>query len=102
MFLAALFDAEKKLAIVDLHEQKSVHQCRDGSNQRTPFNRSVLILIFRIEGILGLLSNCNDHPVREDVNMISTSSGQPIVAQNLSELLQQIVLDTLQEPLRWS
>ena len=34
--------------------------------------------------------------------MISTNSGQSIVARTLGEVLQRIVLDTLQEPLRWS
>lgn len=55
-----------------------------------------------IEGIMGSLAKYNNLPVRQDVQFISTSSGQPINARNLRELLQQIILDTLQEPLRWS
>lgn len=55
-----------------------------------------------VEGILGPLFDGNDYPVREDVIMISTSSGQQLVAQTLSEILRQVVLDTLQETLRWS
>ncbi|KAL9595245.1 MAG: hypothetical protein Q9179_005058 [Wetmoreana sp. 5 TL-2023] len=55
-----------------------------------------------VAAILGPLAESSNLPVREDVRLISTSSGQPINARNLSELLQQIVQDTLQEPLRWS
>lgn len=55
-----------------------------------------------VEGILGSLADRDDHPLRDDVTVISTSSGQSIVARTLGEVLQRIVLDTLQEPLRWS
>ncbi|KAL8826801.1 MAG: hypothetical protein Q9191_003572 [Dirinaria sp. TL-2023a] len=55
-----------------------------------------------VEGILGSLFDCDDYPLREDVIMLSTSSGQQLVARNLSEILRQVVLDTLQETLRWS
>lgn len=55
-----------------------------------------------VEGILGSLADRDHHPLRDDVAVISTSSGQPIVARTLGEVLQQIVLDILQEPLRWS
>jgi Beta-ketoacyl synthase, N-terminal domain len=55
-----------------------------------------------VEGILGSLADRDDRPLRDNVTVISTSSGQSIVARTLGEVLKQIVLDTLQEPLRWS
>lgn len=55
-----------------------------------------------VADILEPLANYKDLPVRDHVQIIATSSGQPITARNLSELLQQAVFDALQEPLRWS
>ncbi|KAL8948706.1 MAG: hypothetical protein Q9222_005131 [Ikaeria aurantiellina] len=55
-----------------------------------------------VEGILGSFQESSGHPLRDGVTMMSTSSGQPIVAQTLTEIMHQVVLDTLQEPLRWS
>ncbi|KAL9585668.1 MAG: hypothetical protein Q9203_004154 [Teloschistes exilis] len=55
-----------------------------------------------VADILEPLANYKDLPVRDHVQIIATSSGQPITARNLSELLQQVVFDALQEPLRWS
>ncbi|KAI4198281.1 MAG: hypothetical protein LQ350_005364 [Teloschistes chrysophthalmus] len=55
-----------------------------------------------IANILGPLANHNNLPIRDHVQIVATSSGQPITARNLGELLQQVFFDALQEPLRWS
>ncbi|KAL9581498.1 MAG: hypothetical protein Q9212_003866 [Teloschistes hypoglaucus] len=55
-----------------------------------------------VADILWPLANYKNLPIRNHLQIISTSSGQPITARNLSELLQQVILDALQEPLRWS
>ena len=52
--------------------------------------------------ILRPLAAYTELPVRTNVQVISTSSGQPIKASHYGELLQQILLDILQEPLQWS
>ncbi|KAL8925721.1 MAG: hypothetical protein Q9172_002112 [Xanthocarpia lactea] len=55
-----------------------------------------------ITTILGPLAAYNDLPVREHVQVLSTSSGRPINASNYGELMQQIILDIFQETLHWS
>lgn len=48
------------------------------------------------------MSYFENYRLRKDVEIISTSSGEPISARNLCEVLQYIVRDTLQEPLLWT
>lgn len=55
-----------------------------------------------IGGILMPLAAYTDLPISTNVQVISTSSGQPIKACHYGELLEQILLDILQEPLHWS
>ena len=55
-----------------------------------------------ISEILRPLAAYTDLPIRTNVQVISTSSGQPIKARHYGELLQQILLDIFQEPLHWS
>ena len=55
-----------------------------------------------VDKIIGSSSNFINYHLRKDTAIISTSSGEPISAHNLGEALQQIILDILQEPLRWS
>ena len=55
-----------------------------------------------ISEILRPLVAYTNLPVRTNVQVISTSSGQPIKARNYGELLQQILLDIFQERLQWS
>lgn len=55
-----------------------------------------------IGGILRPLAAYTDLPISTNVQVISTSSGQPIKARHYGELLQQVLLDILQEPLHWT
>ena len=55
-----------------------------------------------VDDILGSLSRFKIYSVRKDVDLICTSTGKTMAAGDLGEALRQIVLETLQEPLRWS
>ncbi|KAL8730110.1 MAG: hypothetical protein Q9166_004309 [cf. Caloplaca sp. 2 TL-2023] len=56
-----------------------------------------------VSGILGSLAASNTNlPIRKNVQLISTSSGRSMNACHYGELLQQVILDILQEPLHWS
>ncbi|KAL9598139.1 MAG: hypothetical protein Q9219_004695 [cf. Caloplaca sp. 3 TL-2023] len=55
-----------------------------------------------IGSIIQPLAALDDRSLREDVEIISTSSGRRFNAHRFGELLEQIVLDILQNPLRWS
>ena len=55
-----------------------------------------------MENIIGSLSHSDEYPLRNDIVIVSTRSGKPVTAQSLGDALQHIILDILQEPLRWS
>lgn len=55
-----------------------------------------------VEKILGSSSVFSNYRPRKDASIISTSSGGPIAASNLREVLHHIVIDILREPLCWS
>ena len=55
-----------------------------------------------VEKIIGSLSHNDEYPLMDDVVIVSTSSGKPIIAQSLGDALQHIILDILREPMRWS
>ena len=55
-----------------------------------------------VEKIIGSLSHSDEYPLRNDAVIVSTRSGKPITAQSLGDALQHIILDILQEPMRWS
>ena len=52
--------------------------------------------------LLNATSDYNGLTIRDDVVVISTSSAKPIAADNLGDVLKQIVADTFQNPIRWS
>ena len=55
-----------------------------------------------IDTLLDSTSNHNDLPVRDDVVVVSTSSAKPIPATTLGGILEHIIADTLQRPIKWS
>ena len=55
-----------------------------------------------VEKIIGSLSHSDEYPLMDDVVIVSTNSGKPIMAQSLGGALQHIILDILREPMRWS
>lgn len=52
--------------------------------------------------IVGSLINHNDYHLRKDAFIISTSTGEQIPGRSLGAVLERVVSDILQEPLRWS
>ena len=52
--------------------------------------------------IIGSLLSKSECPLRRDVAIISTSTGEEIPSVGLGKVLRQIVLEILREPLRWS
>ena len=55
-----------------------------------------------LDTIVGSLINDHDYHLRNEVSIISTSTGEQIPGRSLGTVLQQVVTDVLQEPLRWS
>ncbi|KAI9876882.1 MAG: hypothetical protein M1830_005404, partial [Pleopsidium flavum] len=54
-----------------------------------------------IDRIVGNTPLLDDFPTKGS-QIISTSSGKPIIANNLRELLRHVIIDILQEPLNWT
>jgi len=54
-----------------------------------------------IDRIIGKTPLLDDFPTK-GAQIISTSSGKPIIVNNLRELLHHVIVDILQEPLNWT
>ena len=55
-----------------------------------------------LDRILGSLMNNDEYHLRNDVSIISTSTGEQVPGRSLSAVLRQVVSNILEEPLRWS
>lgn len=54
------------------------------------------------DNIIGSILDGGQYHLRQNVVIISTSTGEQIPGQSLAEALEQILRDILREPLRWS